>query len=219
MKWYSMYTRTGTVTGQYRRLPAGVTHPQTRVNPCPALFVTSLPLRLRALTGYLVDAMMIGLIFDQFGEGFVPDVRDVAMVMGRFKWIEETFKRSRLRNSRSMVVLEHDSNRAVEQPRRVLTARPSLHDRSRFSANPTKYSCMVDAGLTNRLYKLAVGRADSNSMVSVHATTLRLSSPFHRFISVGPALALALRVTSNLQKNEQLCNHSQRRRTGRGCAV
>jgi hypothetical protein len=55
-------------------------------------FITSLPRHLWALAGYIVDAMMIGLILNQFGEGFVPDVRDVAMTMGRLEWIEKTFR-------------------------------------------------------------------------------------------------------------------------------
>ncbi|KAF8523271.1 hypothetical protein BU17DRAFT_85957 [Hysterangium stoloniferum] len=55
-------------------------------------FTTSLPSRVQAFTDYIVDAMLIGLILNQFGEGFEPDVRDVAMTMERLKWIETTFR-------------------------------------------------------------------------------------------------------------------------------
>lgn len=55
-------------------------------------FTTSLPSRIQALTDSIVDAMMIGLVLNQFGEGFEPDVRAVAMTMERLEWIETTFR-------------------------------------------------------------------------------------------------------------------------------
>jgi Ser/Thr protein kinase RdoA (MazF antagonist) len=55
-------------------------------------FVASLPDHLQALKKYMVDAMMIGLVLDQFSEGSVPDARDLAMTMERLRWIEDTFK-------------------------------------------------------------------------------------------------------------------------------
>ena len=59
-------------------------------------FVSSLPGNTQKNSANIVKAMKIGLIFDQFGEGYVPDPRDVAMTLGRLEWIENTFSSLRV---------------------------------------------------------------------------------------------------------------------------
>ena len=54
-------------------------------------FITSLPGNIQKNSAKIVKAMKIGLIFDQFGEGYVPDPRDAAMTLGRLEWIGNNF--------------------------------------------------------------------------------------------------------------------------------
>ena len=49
--------------------------------------------------------MKIGLILDQFGEGYVPDPRDVAMTLRRLEWIENTFSSLQIADSKGRVFI------------------------------------------------------------------------------------------------------------------